>query len=110
MALSPVVVGGMSALAVQDVAIPRPPRPLEGVALRTTVMAIASRAHARVELGLWNRAAPLSRWMTGLPFVTVPVDLLPHGLPIFLATTSDARDASARGATRSLALADLDYF
>ncbi len=110
MALSPVVVGGMSALAVQDVAIPRPPRPLEGVALRTTVLAIASRAHAGVALGLWNPAAPLSRWMTGLPFVTIPVDLLPHGSPIFLATASDAPDASAGGATAFLALADLDYF
>lgn len=109
-ALATVTLGGLRAMGVQDVMLPRPPRGLEGLALRLMVMAAASRSGGGVVIGLWNPAAPLSRWMTGLPFIRVPERLLPHASPIFVApvpgSAADADDL--RGAY--LALADLDYF
>lgn len=109
-ALAAVTLAELSAVAIQDLMLPRPPRRLEGLALRLIVMAAASRTGAGVVIGLWNPASRMSRWMTGLPFVRVPERLLPHASPIFVSSapgTSVAADG-LRGAY--LALADLDYF
>jgi hypothetical protein len=110
LATARVQVGDLHALGIQDVAISRPPRKLEGIALRTTVVADAARAGAGVALGLWNPAARLSRWMTGLPFIQVPAGLLPHESPIFASIDDSLNDAAVDLASAYVTLGDLDYF
>jgi hypothetical protein len=109
-ALAVVQVGELRAMGIQDVALSRPPRRLEGCALRTTIAAQASRAGAGVVLGLWNPDAELSRWMTGLPFIAVPDGLLPHGSPIFPSAVDGLVADEGDLASAYLALGDLDYF
>lgn len=109
-ALADARVGDVRACAIQDVVIARPPRRMEGAALRATLMAVAARSGAHVVLGLWNPKAPLSRWMIGLPFSQIPDRLLPHGTPIFVAGTPGREDAVHDASRAFVTLGDLDYF
>lgn len=110
LAIARVQVGDLHALGIQDVAIARPPRKLEGLALRTIVVAEAARAGVGVALGLWNPVARLSRWMTGLPFIEVPAGLLPHESPIFASIDASLDGDAVDLGTAYITLGDLDYF
>lgn len=110
LAIARVQVGDLRALVIQDVAIARPPRKLEGLALRATVVAEAARAGAGVALGLWNPAARFSQWMTGLPFLEVPTGLLPHESPIFASIDAGVDEDAVDLGTAYITLGDLDYF
>lgn len=109
-ALATVSLGALRAIGIQDVVMPRAPRAIEGWALRLRAIAEASRAGAGVVLGLWNADAPLSQWMTGLPFVEVPERFLPHASPIFIVAAPGTATAPDEFGRAYLALADLDYF
>lgn len=109
-AMRSVEFGGLRLNVIVDLAVSRPLRGLEGLALAMKMLGRGSRHKADVVVTLANFENPVLRRAVGFPFVPVPEKYLPHANPMFALISGDKTKRLPMLGSTFMTLADMDLF
>lgn len=102
--------GGLKLNVIIDIAVSRPLRGLEGLALAMKMLGRGSAQKADVVVTLANFGNPVLRSAVGFPFVTIPEKFLPHANPVFALISGDKTRCLPILGSTFMTLADIDFF